>query len=255
MAEELARRFWPGPLTLVVPKAASIVPEATAGRDTVGLRSPDHPLALRLLREFDGPIAAPSANRSNRVSPTTAEHVRRELGDAVDLILDGGPCRVGIESAVLDLTGELPVILRPGSITREQIEQVIGPVGIFAGSISSHDAANSPGQQAIHYSPVAPTYRFSSSQGGQVVSWCTERPEERVVILAIEGSTAIMQPFFPNARLILMSNDPDGYARQLYAALHEADGAGVGAIWIELPADLPVWAAVRDRIVRATRGL
>lgn len=254
-ADELAARFWPGPLTLVLAKAASIVPEATAGRDTVGLRSPDHPLALQLLREFDGPIAAPSANRSNRVSPTTAEHVRRELGNAVDLIVDGGPCRVGIESTVLDLTGELAVILRPGSITREQVEQVIGPVGIFAGSVSSDHAAQSPGQQLVHYSPVAPAYRFNSPQGEQVVSWCAEHPETDVVILGIAGSTSVTHMGVPKTRLILMSNDPDDYARELYAALHEADGPDVGAIWIEMPPDLPMWAAVHDRIVRATRGL
>src|SRR6185295_14064025 len=117
------------------PKAPSIVPEATAGRDTVGLRSPDHPLALDLLRAFGGPVAAPSANKSNHVSPTTADHVREELGDAVDLVLDGGPCRVGIESTVVDLTGERPVILRPGGVPRRKVEAIVGPVEIFGGSV------------------------------------------------------------------------------------------------------------------------
>jgi len=127
-ARRLAQKYWPGPLTLVLPRYRTIAPEVSAGLDTVGLRMPNHPLALELIQRFDGPIAAPSANRSNHLSPTTAQHVREELGDAVDLILDGGPCRVGIESTVLDLTGSQPMILRPGGITRAQIEKVIGPI-------------------------------------------------------------------------------------------------------------------------------
>ena len=127
-ARRLAQKFWPGPLTLVLPRYRTIAPEVSAGLDTVGLRMPNHPLALELIQRFDGPIAAPSANRSNHLSPTTAQHVREELGDAVDLVLDGGPCRVGIESTVLDLTGNRPKILRPGGVTRTQIEKVVGPV-------------------------------------------------------------------------------------------------------------------------------
>ena len=118
-AQLLAEKFWPGPLTLVLLKSRSIVDEVTAGKNTVGLRVPNHPLALELLRQFNGPLAAPSANRSTRVSPTTAQHVHDELGDKVDLILDGGPCTVGIESTVLDLTVDPPIILRPGAITRD----------------------------------------------------------------------------------------------------------------------------------------
>src|SRR5947207_69544 len=134
-ASHLAQAFWPGPLTLVVPRGATIVSQVTAGGDTVGLRVPAHPLALELLRAFDGPVAAPSANKSNRVSPTAAQHVRDELGDAVDLVLDGGPCTVGIESTVLDLTGERPVILRPGGVQRRKIETILGPVDVFGGSV------------------------------------------------------------------------------------------------------------------------
>src|SRR3954471_1942381 len=150
-AQTLAAVWWPGPLTLVVPKRPEIVDAATAGRPTVALRVPDHPLALELLRAFGGPIAAPSANRSTHVSPTTAQHVREELGDAVDLVLDGGPCGVGIESTVLDLTTTLPVILRPGAVTPEQIKAVIGQVHLFKGSAAEHVPASSPGQQSIHY--------------------------------------------------------------------------------------------------------
>jgi len=128
-AQTLAAVWWPGPLTLVVPKTPEIVDAVSAGRPTVALRVPDHPVALELLRAFGGPVAAPSANRSTHVSPTTADHVRQELGDEVDIILDGGPCSVGIESTVLDLTGDRPVILRPGGVTRQKIEAIVGPGG------------------------------------------------------------------------------------------------------------------------------
>ena len=258
-AEELSRRFWPGPLTLVLPKADTIVAEATAGRDTVGLRSPDHPLALQLLREFDGPVAAPSANRSNRVSPTTAEHVRSELGGAVDLILDGGPCRVGIESTVLDLTGKVPIILRPGSVTRQQIEEVVGPVDFFKGSVSSDQAASSPGQQSVHYAPVAPAYRFESTiPPDRFDSIFGATSGKSIVVLAMEGSPtsrALIESNFPRVRITLMPANADEYARRLYAAFHAADRQGADAIYVELPHESPEWAAVRDRIIRATREL
>jgi L-threonylcarbamoyladenylate synthase len=163
-ASRIVARFWPGPISIVLPKTDAIVSEATAGRETVALRAPNHPLAMELLRAFDGPIAAPSANKSNHVSPTAAEHVRDELGDAVDLILDGGACAVGIESTVLDLSGDHPVILRPGGISRAQIEEVIGPVEVFRGSVDRAMSAMSPGQQEKHYAPRAVAYRFDSSR-------------------------------------------------------------------------------------------
>lgn len=257
-AEELADRFWPGPLTLVVPKAQSIVPEVTAGLETVGLRAPNHPLALQLLREFGGPIAAPSANRSNRVSPTTAGHVRRELGDAVDLILDGGPCQVGIESTVLDLTRNPAVILRPGAVTREQIEQVIGAVSVFEGNVQATQAAPSPGQQPVHYSPSAPAYRFAREDGPQVSRWCREHAEDRLVILVFRDSQPLPDLGAcarPTHRIIEMPEDAEAYARRLYAALHEADSMETSAIFVQVPPAAPQWAAVRDRLMRATRPL
>jgi L-threonylcarbamoyladenylate synthase len=256
-AEELALRFWPGPLTLVVPKADAIVPEVTAGLETVGLRSPDHPLALALLKAFDGPIAAPSANRSNRVSPTTADHVRRELGDAVDLILDGGPCHVGIESTVLDLTRPTPLILRPGAVTQKQIEQVVGPIEVFHGIVHPAQAAHSPGQQEVHYSPTVPAYRFTSEEAHQFREWRRKHCTGAAIVLAIDRSKILSDPniFTKDDRIICMPSDPQPYARRLYAALHEADAAGVAAIFIELPPADPQWAAVRDRLIRATRPL
>src|SRR5258706_6407157 len=153
-AEKLAAEFWPGPLSLVVPKATSIVDAVTAGRSTVGLRVPDHPVALGLLQAFDGTVAAPSANKSNHVSPTTAEHVRDELGEAVDLILDGGPCRVGIESTVVDLTVQPARSLRPGMVTREHIAQGIREVEVLRGNVLAGETAVSPGFHSGHYSPA-----------------------------------------------------------------------------------------------------
>jgi len=257
-AEELARRFWPGPLTVVVPKSPEIVPEVTAGRGTVGLRSPDHPLALELLRRFDGPVAAPSANRSTRISPTSAGHVRAELGDAVDLILDGGPCRVGIESTVLDLSGGKPVILRPGGVSREQIEAVIGRVELFRGVVASGTAAASPGQAAVHYAPAAAAFRFEAREAARAAGWMREHAQIRAAVLSFEdpGASVEVQHAISSQHLLFsMPPDPAEYARVLYSTLREADRPPVEAILVQMPPDEPRWAAVRDRLTRATRPL
>ena len=158
VADKLAARFWPGPLTLVLPRAegSPIALLATAGLDTVAIRAPAHPMAQALIRAAGRPIAGPSANRSGAVSPTRAEHVAESLGDRVKLILDGGPCEVGLESTVLDLTTATPTLLRPGGATREAIEAVIGPVAL-SHAVPSGDAAHkSPGQLASHYAPARP---------------------------------------------------------------------------------------------------
>jgi L-threonylcarbamoyladenylate synthase len=244
-AEKLASQFWPGPLSLVVSKAPSIVDAVTAGRATVGLRVPDHPLALELLRAFDGPIAAPSANRSNHLSPTTAQHVRDELGDRVDLILDGGPCRVGIESTVLDLSGHTPTILRPGGVSREQIEAVIGPVALCAGTAPADQPASSPGQLAVHYAPRTPAFRFEPSQRGQI----------DVDLGGAKSGLVVVSPMDvveKSGRIVALSCRPEVYARHLYDVLRELDAMSLAAIFIELPPDEPQWTAVRDRIIRGT---
>lgn len=230
-AGALAERFWPGPLTLVLPKRPGLVVDAvTAGLPTVGVRVPNHPLALRLLRAFDGPVAAPSANLSNHVSPTTAQHVREELGAKVDLILDGGACDVGIESTVLDLSAARPAILRPGRVTRAEIESVIGPVADLAGQVSPAEAAAaSPGQHERHYAPRTTAYRFNPA----------DRP---MLDLA-------------DAAILDLALDPAAYARHFYARLRLLDRQGLRAIYVEMPPDAPEWAAVRDRIARATRPL
>lgn len=212
-ADLLARRFWPGPLTLVVPKNAEVPDLVTAGLPSVGLRIPAHPVARALLDVAGIPIAAPSANRFTGLSPTTAAHVREGLGDAVDLILDGGPCTVGIESTVLSLAGPRPRILRPGMITRTQIEEVIGPVEVGGG-------AESPGQHAQHYRPRTPVVLGDSPREGHGVR------------LDVTG-------------------DPSAWAERLYAELHDLDRKGYDWIAIDLPPDTPEWAGIRDRLLRA----
>ena len=266
VAEQLAKAFWPGPLTLVVKKRDVIVNEATAGLGTVGLRCPDHRLALELLREFDGAVAAPSANRSTRVSPTTARHVRDELGEAVDFVLDGGACHVGIESTVLDLGGEVPTVLRPGAVTAEQISGVIGKVQAFKGLVGEAVAARSPGQHAKHYAPNASAYRFESKGIPRVAQWCRENLDKSWAVLSIEPlgldpAAADLLPIVggsgrgPAHRLILMPDGAKEYAKRLYATLRSLDQAGIEVIWVQMPPDETAWAAVRDRLMRATREM
>lgn len=225
----LTRQFWPGPLTVVLPKTDDIPREVTAGRDTVALRAPDHELTLQLLRLLDRPLAGPSANQSTHVSPTTAQHVRDELDGAVDMILDGGPCAVGIESTVLDFTTDPPTILRPGGVSRKQIEAVIGPVHLFGGAIDPATASASPGQHAKHYAPRTPAFRFE--------------PHERSRL----NSTG--------SDVLAVASDPATYAREFYARLRAADALNLPTIYVEMPPDAPEWAAIRDRILRATQPL
>jgi len=259
-ATRLAETFWPGPLTLVLPKAAVIVDEVTAGLGTVGLRAPNHPLALELLRQVDLPIAGPSANKSNHVSPTTAAHVREELGDAVDLILDGGPCSVGIESTVLDLSTDRPTILRPGGVSREQIERVIGPVEMFAGSVGKGTAAASPGQQEKHYAPRADAVRYEPHQAQDVTGRCLRDTDDRWTILraggrAEEFGRLLADGFEACGNILYLPDNARDYAHHLYAVLRELDRQGVARLFIEMPPETPEWTAVRDRIRRATRPL
>jgi L-threonylcarbamoyladenylate synthase len=253
-AQRLAERFWPGPLTIVLPKRLVIPDNATAGLPTVGLRVPGHPQAMELLRAFDGPLAAPSANRSTRVSPTTARHVREEFpqseaaggaaGDEPAMILDGGACDVGIESTVLDLTPPIPVILRPGCVTAAELEAVIGAVRTRSGSVDESTAVASPGQHHVHYAPHTPTYRFETSQRGVIT------PDGHGIV-----ALSPLRVFEEWGPIVAMPNDPDEYAQHLYAVLRRLDGAGLRAIYVEMPPDRPEWAAVRDRLMRATRPM
>jgi L-threonylcarbamoyladenylate synthase len=228
-AETLAREFWPGPLTLVLPKRACIPTIVTAGLPTVGVRVPAHPHALALLAEAGVPIAAPSANRFTGLSPTTAEHVRKALGDSVDFILDGGPTQVGIESTVLSLAGGCPLLLRPGMISVEQIETWIGKVEIAGAPIEGAHPA--PGMHARHYSPRARLVLDLPGNGRGAYLWLT-RPAAA-------------------ARSIQMPADPARYAAVLYETLHRLDDEGFDWIAVEPPPVEPAWAGIMDRLKRA----
>jgi len=219
-ALRLANRFWPGPLTIVLKRSASVPDEVTGGQDTVALRVPAHPLAQQLLKEFEGGIAAPSANRFGRVSPTTAEHVLEDLGTDVDFVLDGGACDVGVESTIIDLSAEAPSILRPGGVPREAVENVLGrnipvqPSGVRA-----------PGSHATHYAPRA-----------EVRIIPPEKIEEQAALLAAQGVRA--EVLVPDART-------------LYANLRDADRRGIGVILVAMPPENGLGLAVADRLKKA----
>jgi L-threonylcarbamoyladenylate synthase len=234
-AQALALKFWPGPLTLVLKKQAYVPTVVTAGLDTVGVRVPSHPAALALIEAARLPIAAPSANRFTQLSPTRAEHVRQGLGDRVDYILDGGECTVGIESTVLSLTDERPVLLRPGGISRRQIEAIIGPIEHQAeAGAESHP---SPGMHPRHYSPQTTVLLVRDGA------------------LPEQGRGAYLQLRVPPQRsvhkVVHMPEDSAEYAARLYSTLHQLDGEHLDWIAVEIPAETPDWEAVLDRLRRA----
>lgn len=246
-ADRLAARFWPGPLTLVVPRAAVIPNAVSAGLGTVGIRVPAHPVAHALLAAAAIPVAAPSANRSMGVSPTTAEHVRRSLGGRIDLIVDGGPSSVGIESTVLSLAGEVPTILRPGSISADQLREVLGDVRAAAAEPAGGEARPSPGMLDRHYAPSAEVRMFYPGAREAVfskASWSAGE-DARIGIIAFAPASA------PAVHVIEMPHDAAGYAARLYSALHQLDAEGCRLIWIERVPDTAEWAGVRDRLKRA----
>jgi L-threonylcarbamoyladenylate synthase len=243
-ADALARAFWPGPLTIVVRKRPVLPDIVSAGGETVGLRVPAHPLALALLQEARIPVAAPSANLSTQVSPTTAQHVERGLGDRVDLIIDGGATNVGIESTVVDVTGGVPRILRPGMIARDAIARVAGAAEA-AGATGSVDspAPRSPGMMDKHYAPRARVRLVPSVAMNE--SLVTLRNGGRVGALAFAPVDADVPRVLPR--------EPAAYARMLYAALHDMDDERCDVVLVERPPDTPEWAAVIDRLERAAR--
>ena len=233
-AEKLAAHFWPGPLTLVVPKRSVICGRITAGLPTVGLRMPRHPVALALLREAGFPIVAPSANPFTGLSPTTADHVRESLGNRVALVLDGGPCEVGIESTVVSVAGTEPVLLRPGMVSRQAIENLIGPVRV-PGAFAAETPHQAPGQHPRHYSPRTPLLlatpeNLPQNGRGVYVYWSTPSSS------------------YPSVGL---PNDPAGYGSRLYGTLHELDHQHWEWIAVEPPPTGPAWLAIRDRLTRA----
>lgn len=240
-ADALAAALWPGPLTLVLKRRPDVPAIVSAGGATLAVRAPVHPIARKLLSTFGGPIAAPSANRSNAVSPTRAEHVQRELGESVSLILDGGPCEVGLESTVLDLTVTPPRILRPGAVLPSTLAEILEEP-VDSGS-SIEGPLRSPGQLPRHYAPHRPLHVVSKAE---------------IEALDMKGfhSAAILtcgpwEPPPPAAVVRVLPADPQGYGRELYEALRWADEQPVERIWIEAPPGGEAWSAVQDRLNRA----
>jgi len=241
----LAQHFWPGPLTLVLKRHPNVPDAVTGGQDTVAIRVPSHPVARALLRAFGGGIAAPSANRFGRVSSTTAAHVREEFGDAVACVLDGGATDVGIESTIVDCSGAAPTLLRPGMITPQQIEAVLGkPLAA--------PQAKTPrvsGMLDKHYAPQTPLMQM---EGDLVVELAHSlvRQGKHVAVLA----RTKLQPLLDNLTWVAAPVDAAGYAHDLYANLRALDHAGCDAILVEQPPDEAEWLAIRDRLNRAAAG-
>lgn len=238
-AYALAARFWPGPLTLILKRQQNVPDAVTGGQATVGLRVPEHPVALALLERFGGGVAAPSANRFGRVSPTTAAHVREEFGGRLE-VLDGGPCSVGLESTILDLSGDVPRVLRPGAVSAADLETVLHqPVGV--GTVMGTKASpRVSGSLKSHYAPETETWLVDNASAHSLEA-------DAVLARRPQASAA--------ARWLTLPGDPDAYGQGLYAALRDLDALGCARILIERPPATPAWAAVRDRLGRAALPL
>jgi L-threonylcarbamoyladenylate synthase len=244
-AQRLAKKFWPGPLTLILRRTAAVSDLVTGGQETVALRVPSHPVAQQLLAHFGGGIAAPSANRHGRVSATTAGHVHREFGPAVECVLDGGEAQVGIESAIVDLSGGRPALLRPGSITAAEIEAVLG-VSLAA---PASDAPRAPGTLAAHYAPQTPLMLTEGDLALELAASLI-RQGKRVAVLALSAH----RPLLRGLEWIAAPRDATAYAHELYASLRRLDELGCDAILVENPPQTPAWAAINDRLARAETG-
>ncbi len=248
-AERLAGAFWPGPLTLVLPKSAEIPGIVTADGDTVGVRWPSHPFMQAVIRACGFPLAAPSANLSNQLSPTNAEHVRKSLGKKLQLIVDGGQSQVGIESTVLDLVATPPRVLRPGMIHAESLAAAIGEVQSSKLKVQSKGALRSPGQLPRHYSPraklVVASWNDDADLRGQVGKWNLEIAKCHVIA---HSHIPLASGF---GRVSVIPHDAEAFARALYAELHVCDEAGAELIMVEAPPDGSEWQAIGDRLRRA----
>jgi L-threonylcarbamoyladenylate synthase len=246
-ARRLAERFWPGPLTMVLPRSAGIPDLITAGRATVALRAPAPSVARGLIELVGQPLAAPSANRSSRVSPTRAEHVLSDLDGLIDLILDSGPTELGLESTVLDLSRSPARVLRPGPIGTEEIEECLSGLDQVEppakGPIPT-DVPASPGMLPIHYAPRTPAWRVESVQElGRIT-----RPERSALVTF---GTPVPPGLAPPPHHVDLA-DPTVARRELYSTLHQLDALGLEEILILMPPDRPEWGALRDRLMRAT---
>ena len=242
VAATLAARFWPGPLTLILPKAAQVNTVVTGGQDSIGIRIPSHPIAQQLLLAFGGAIAAPSANRYGRLSPTRAEHVREEFGDAVKTILDGGESPIGIESTIIACLGNVARLLRPGFITRAQIEQLIGPV-----PDGGAQAPRASGDRLQHYAPFTSLELIARAELEARVAAYSRR-NSKLAVLAM-GPAAQARP---SVTWIDAGKEPAAYAHALYSHLRTLDHLGCARILVEAPPAQDAWSAVLDRLRRAS---
>jgi L-threonylcarbamoyladenylate synthase len=249
-AERIATRLWPGPVTVVVPRGPRIGDVVTAGGSTVAIRCPAHHLTRRFIERCGLPLAAPSANRSEAVSPTTAAHVLAGLGDRIELILDAGPCTRGIESTVIDCTTSPPTILRPGPLSRAALAEVIGGVVAWGDVIATPATARSPGQQPRHYAPRTllelpgdPVAAVAAHvAAGRRIGWLTARVDDPEVRRLAASRELVVVP---------MPTDADAYAARLYSTLHALDQRGLDRIVVDAPPATDAWAAVADRLRRA----
>ena len=249
VADAIASRLWPGPVTVVVPRSHRVPDVVTAGGPTVALRCPDHRLARRLIERTGRPLAAPSANRAEAVSPTTAQHVLEGLGSRIGLILDAGPCGRGLESTVVDCTVDPPRILRPGPVSRDSLAAAVGCPVAWAAAEAGHGVARSPGQARRHYAPRTPLEIAADAAargselvaGGDRIGLITIRVDDRVRALAATKSVVAVP----------MPPDPEAYGRQLYATLHALDQRQLDRIIVEAPPETEAWRAVLDRLARA----
>lgn len=259
LAYDLAEHFWPGPLTLVLPRHARVPLAVTAGGPTVAVRVPAHPVALALIRAAGVPVAAPSANRFGRLSPTRAEHVLDDLEGRIDLVLDGGPTPVGVESTVLSLVTPVPTILRPGGISREALEAVLGEVDVLERAFSSEEAAPSPGTLTKHYAPRAELVLYQGARNAVLRAM-----RQAALDLICEGTHVGLLindedfPAFAGISATLQSVGTAGrledVARQLFAALRALDQAGVAVILARDFGTGGLGLAIRDRLARAANG-
>lgn len=243
-AMQLASAFWPGPLTLILAKKSWVPVCVSGGQNTIGLRVPDHPVALWLLRVFGGGIAAPSANRFGRISPTLASHVAEELGDSVDCILDGGPCQVGVESTILDLSTGQPVLLRPGRISVSELEQVLQTKV----QLKPQHAVRAPGMLAVHYAPHTLAYLCANDQLAMQVESQLQQGKKPGLLIFQETILDLPQ----TVPIIHLPFKPSGYEQAVYSALRTLDKQQCDLILIEQPPNSEAWHPVNDRLSKAT---
>jgi L-threonylcarbamoyladenylate synthase len=241
-AHRLGERFWPGPLTLILRRAENVPDVLTGGQDTVGLRVPAHPVAHALLKEFGSGIAAPSANRFGRISPTTAEHVRAELGEQVDMVLDGGSCDIGIESTIVDLSGSQPTLLRPGKIAASEIEEILGRPLAQPGPLSPR----APGMLSVHYAPQTPLQVVSGKALAETAHHFGAQGKRAAVLAYSHAPIA-----GANIDWFAAPSQVDSYARELYANLRRLDQSKYDVILVEQVPTGEAWDAVRDRLAKA----